>query len=139
MRFAVHIRLDQTTHGTGAMRQSYLATVFGSVLAISGSALLAQGEHNYVNTKSFLPEASWVDLYVVRSSADGIVEIVDPLSVHVVGSKPVHAGANSAVRVQISGPARRNLLAVLRHGDAVVAQRRLVFVDLSSDIFQLAD
>ena len=61
-----------------------------------------------------------MDLNVVRSAQDGVVQIVDADG-NVLGMTEVNAGANDNLRVSIKPTARQDLTLELLHGGTVAA------------------
>ncbi|MCP1168889.1 hypothetical protein NHG85_10195 [Limimaricola sp. ASW11-118] len=107
--------------------------MYGKLLAVAIFATSAMGasamtgENAFQSLSRIHQQTSIVDVGIVRSESSGIVEIYTrgpDGAMILVGSEPVHAGANSNVRVHVSQPVRRDLLAVLRVNGKVLATHR---------------
>lgn len=66
------------------------------------------------------------DFVMVRSAEDAVVEVYD-FAGTLLGSKDVHAGANPNVFVVLRRQPSTDLVAVLRSGDEILAQTRVLY------------
>ena len=99
-----------------------------AIFAASATSASAMTWDNAFQSLARLPEqTSIVDVGVVRSESQGMVEIytreADGTMI-LLGTEPVHAGANRNVRVQVDRPVRRDIVAVLRVDGQVLATHR---------------
>ncbi|MGR3500444.1 MAG: hypothetical protein ACU0E9_16325 [Limimaricola soesokkakensis] len=106
--------------------------MYGKLLA---AALLATtvtgaeamiGDNAFTSLERIRSQSSLIDVGRVRSEGMGMVEIYSMNSdgtQTLLGSQPVHAGANNNVRVHIGHPVQRDIVAVLRVDGQVVATR----------------
>jgi hypothetical protein len=70
---------------------------------------------------------STVELGLVRAEGQGVVEIYDILDTDFaapIGVQAVNLGANDDVRINTGAPVRRDVVAVLRVDDEIVATER---------------
>ena len=107
--------------------------MYGKLLALAifaasaTSAPAMTGENSFQSLARIHQQTSIVDVGIVRSESNGMVEIYTRASdgtMILLGTEPVHAGANRAVRVQVDRPVRRDLIAVLRVNGQVLATHR---------------
>ncbi|MBQ2261666.1 MAG: hypothetical protein II336_09880 [Loktanella sp.] len=96
--------------------------------AIAAVALASTASVASANSYFELPRAQntngTIELGVVRSAGDGIVEIYDYHTGEqgaLLGTQTVRAGANDGVRVNTGAPLRRDVIAVLTVDGEVVA------------------
>lgn len=101
-----------------------LALLAGATVAATASA------DSYFSLATVQESRTQVEFDVVTSDADGVVEVYDfstgtlgPL----LGSKRIHQGANSDVRVRLTPPPFHKVVAVLRIGADPVATQELEF------------
>lgn len=100
-----------------------------AVALAGGSSLAAQGlrapmDASYIvgNDAVSRVARSYVEIDMVRSAVDGIVEIrEDRAGGALLGQAPVHAGANPSFRIRLSRRPSTDVVAVLRNGDSIVA------------------
>lgn len=93
--------------------------------AVAALGTVASAE-NYFEFGNTLDRSSVLDLGLVRADADGVVEIYDSVRGkpgRLLGSKTVHAGANSDVRVNLGVHPSQEVIAMLRIDGEVVAER----------------
>lgn len=94
-----------------------------AVVAAAGSAATANSYFEYGDT---LKRSSVLDLGLVRSAENGVIEIYDNSRGELgtlLGSHLVHGGANSNVRVNLGTQPTQDVIAVLKIDGEIVAER----------------
>ena len=112
----------------------FAALALAVTIALTGAPpLAAQGFApdgvNYIVAVQPQRERSYIDLSIVRSEVDGMIEVVDPATGRVLGQSPVNAGANANVRVRLNTTARSGIVALLRQNGEIVATRPIRIID----------
>ncbi len=110
-----------------------LATLITSAViaatSVTGSAAAASGQ-NEIKAHTFQDSHHPVQLHTVNAAENGYVEIIDYVAGkkgNVLGSTDIEAGMNEQVRVQISSPTFRDMIAVLYDANGnPVASKKLV-------------
>ncbi|WP_341212043.1 hypothetical protein [uncultured Limimaricola sp.] len=112
--------------------------MYGKLLALalfttSATGTLAMtGENAFPSLSRLQEQTSVVELGIVRSQSSGTVEIytMGPNGTMILlGTEPVHAGANSNVRVHVDQPVRQDIVAVLRVDGQVMATHRFDVIE----------
>lgn len=104
-------------------------TIAALTLAATATSASATSYFSFGET---IDRSSVVDLGTVRATSDGVVEIYDFNGNEfgkLLGTQMVNAGANSNVRVNTMVPPLNDVVAVLRIGDEIVAQRDYRLLD----------
>ena len=98
-------------------------------IALAAAAVAALGStasaESYFELGENLDAGTILELGLVRSDADGIVEIYTSDAGDLgtlIGTKAVHAGANSDVRVNVGSAPQKDVIALLKVNGQVVAQ-----------------
>ena len=132
---AVPSRMHVTSLPSTAKAQIMKAQVMNArfALALLAGATLAASTasaDSYFSLATVQGSPTLVEFDVVRSDADGVVEVYDfsrgtlgPL----LGSKRIHEGVNPDVRISLTPPPARSAVAVLRIGADPVASQELEF------------
>lgn len=131
--------------GAACSRGSYDPTCYGRVQTMYGKllalaifttsatgALATTGENAFPSLSRIQEQTSVIDVGVVRSQSNGMVEIYTKGpdgTMKLLGTQQVHAGANQNVRVHIGHPVRRDIVAVLRVGGEVLATHRFDVIE----------
>ncbi|WP_162561809.1 hypothetical protein [Limimaricola hongkongensis] len=112
--------------------------MYGKLLAAallvttSSGAQAMIGDNAFTSLTRIREQSSLIDVGRVRAEDAGQVELyaMGPGGTRtLLGSQPVHAGANNNVRVHIGHPVRRDIVAVLRVDGRVVATRDFDVID----------
>jgi len=93
--------------------------------AIAATATTASAT-NYFAFGEKVDRSSVIELGTVRAESNGVVELYDFRNGEIgalLGSEMVNAGANGDVRVNVGIPPQSDVVALLRIGDDVVAER----------------
>lgn len=102
-------------------------TITLALCALIASATLASASSNSFYLTGQQAGKSIVELGLVRSEGDGIVEIYDYKRGSVgalLGTRTVHAGANEDVRVPVGHNPQNDVFAILKvDGETVASQR----------------
>lgn len=98
-----------------------------ALAAIVATAGTAASANSYFEFGETLKSSSVLDLGLIRSETNGIVEIYDDARGEpgkLLGTKNVRAGANSDVRVNIGKRPQQNVIALLKIDGEIVAQKQ---------------
>ena len=103
---------------------------FALVAAALVSTASIASANNSFNVGSTLKDSSVLDLGLVRSEANGVVNVYDfgtGVQGALLGSEAVHAGANTDVRVDVTGSQATRAIAVLEiNGQPVVTKDYMI-------------
>lgn len=106
----------------------FTKTLALALAATIGGTTLAQADTSYFSIDRQHSDSSNLELGLVRSAADGVVEIYsynNDVQGQLLGSAPISAGANLDVKVDLGTTVRTDVVAVLRSGDAVLATKEI--------------
>lgn len=95
-----------------------------ALVATLGTASFASADTSFFSIHDRIDPSSNLELGLVRSAADGVVEVYTNnggQQGRLLGTAPVHAGANLDVKVDLGVNVNTDIVAVLKSGGEVLA------------------
>ena len=102
-----------------------------ALVATLGTASIASADQSFFSIHDSMDSSSNLELGLVRSAADGVVEVYannGGQQGRLLGSSPIHAGANLNVKVDLGTRVNTDIVAVLKSGGEVLAVEEIDIV-----------
>lgn len=105
-------------------------TVITATLAalVASASIATAGSSSFISNDGVQEDRSYVEFNTVTSASDAVLEVRDFRLGSVgelLGTAPIHAGANSNVKVRIGADPLGDVIAVIKSGDQVLATQEV--------------